>query len=105
MSMGFGMGNHIPGNPTSKERNEAKRKKTMRGKDYSYKKAGTKETIPPMRKGQKPIKFKAGSLHNILNVPQGTKIPASKMAAAVSGKYGKAAKKKALFAKNVLRGK
>lgn len=52
--------------------------------------------------GKKPIAFKKGSLHQALGVPQGKKIPASKMAAAAAGKYGSEAKKKALFAKNVL---
>ncbi len=107
MSMGFGMGMHVPGNSpkTAEERKTAKHKKTMRGKDYSYKKPGTTEHVTPKKKGQKSIKFKAGSLHKILGVPQGTKIPASKMAAAKSGKYGKAAKEKALLAQNVLKGR
>lgn len=54
------------------------------------------------KKGQKPLAFKKGGLHAQLGVPQGEKIPASKMQAASSGKYGKLAQKRARFAKNVL---
>lgn len=54
--------------------------------------------------GQKPIKFKKGALHEELDVPQGEKIPPKKMKAALSGKKGKLAKKRAQFAKNVLTG-
>lgn len=57
------------------------------------------------KEGKKPIKFKEGGLHASLNVPQGTKIGAAKMAAAKSGEYGKKAKKQAMFAENVLVGK
>jgi len=53
---------------------------------------------------QKPIKFKPGTLHAQLNVAQGEKIPSSKMSAAMSGTYGSLAKKRAMFAKNVLTG-
>uniref|UniRef100_A0A6M3J1S4 Uncharacterized protein n=1 Tax=viral metagenome TaxID=1070528 RepID=A0A6M3J1S4_9ZZZZ len=52
--------------------------------------------------GKKPLAFKKGGLHSSLGVPQGQKIPAAKLAAAVAGKYGAVAKKRALFAKNVL---
>jgi hypothetical protein len=55
--------------------------------------------------GKKPIKFKEGSLHSQLGVPQDQKIPASKMAKARAGGYGPLAKKRAAFAKNVLVGK
>jgi len=83
-----------------------KKKKTVTraGKNYRYRKVGTVETIPK-RRGKKKITFKAGGLHRILGVPQGTKIPAAKMRAALAGKYGAKAKKEALFAKNVLRGR
>lgn len=54
------------------------------------------------KKGLKPIKFHPGALHNQLGVPQGDKIPVSKMQAAASGEYGTLAKKRAMFAKNVL---
>lgn len=55
--------------------------------------------------GKKPIHFKPGALHSQLGVPQGQKIPASKMAAARSGAYGKLAEKRANFARNVLVGR
>ncbi len=83
-----------------------KKKKTVTkaGKSYRYRKVGTVQSISMKKKGQKKITFKAGGLHRKLGVPQGTKIPASKMAAALAGKYGAKAKKEALFAKNVLKG-
>lgn len=56
------------------------------------------------KKGKKPITFKPGALHAQLGVPQGEKIPASKMAAARSGSLGPLAEKRANFAKNVLTG-
>ena len=55
--------------------------------------------------GQKPIHFKPGALHSELGVPQGQKIPESKMNAALAGNKGPLAKKRANFAKNVLTGK
>lgn len=51
---------------------------------------------------KKPIRIKpskVGSLHAALGVPQGQKIPASKVAAAASSS-SPALRKKALFAKN-----
>jgi len=57
------------------------------------------------KEGQKPIKFKEGTLHAQLNVPQGEKIPASKKMAALKGEYGSLAKKRAEFAQNVLTGR
>lgn len=39
-----------------------------------------------------------GALHKELGVPEGEKIPASKMASAKAGKYGPKAKKRAAFA-------
>jgi hypothetical protein len=53
-------------------------------------------------KGQKAVTFKKGGLHTSLGVPQGQKIPASKMAAAKAGKYGPKAKKQASFATGML---
>ena len=61
------------------------------------------ETIPA-KDGHKAIKFKKGALHAMLGVPQGDKIPTSKMDGALDGKDGALAKKRALFAKNILRG-
>lgn len=54
--------------------------------------------------GKKPITFKEGALKAQLGVAPGKKIPAKKKAAALSGKLGKKAKKRAIFAKNVLTG-
>lgn len=53
-------------------------------------------------KGKKPVTFQKGGLHESLGVPQGQKIPADKMAAAKSGKYGSAAQKQANFASGML---
>jgi hypothetical protein len=55
--------------------------------------------------GKKPISFHPGALHSELGVPQGQKIPAEKMEAALHGGKGPLAKKRALFAKNVLTGR
>ena len=54
--------------------------------------------------GKEPIRFKKGALHAQLGVPQGQKIPAAKKLAALKGKFGSLAKKRANFAKNVLVG-
>lgn len=54
---------------------------------------------------EKPLHFKKGALHSELGVPQGEKIPAAKMQAALSGKKGPLAEKRANFARNVLVGK
>lgn len=48
------------------------------------------------------LKFKKGALHSQLGVPPNDKIPANKMKAALSGKDGLLAAKRARFAKNVL---
>jgi hypothetical protein len=53
--------------------------------------------------GQKTIKFKPGALHEQLKVPEGEKIPSEKMQAALSGRLGPLAKKRAEFAHNVLK--
>lgn len=75
-----------------------------KGSKMKTPKAGQKVTMKA-KPGQKKITFKKGGLHTALGVPQGKKIPASKKAAALAGKYGAKAKKEALFAKNVLVGK
>lgn len=54
------------------------------------------------KKGQKPVTFKKGALHSQLGVPQGQKIPPSKMAAAKRGDMGPLAKKRANFATGML---
>lgn len=55
------------------------------------------------KKGQKPIKFHPGGLHESTHTPAGEKIPASKRLAAMHGEYGPKAKKQAQFAMNVLK--
>jgi hypothetical protein len=55
-------------------------------------------TIGPQRKGQKPIRFRRGALHEQLGVPQGEKIPEGKKEAALAGRYGPLAKRRATFA-------
>ena len=61
-----------------------------------------KKTTIKGGKGQKPVTFNKGGLHRSVGVPQGQKIPASKMAAAKAGKYGPKAKKQASFATGML---
>ncbi len=56
------------------------------------------------KEGKKPLLFKEGTLHSQLGIPQGEKIPASSMQAALSGSKGALAKKRAMFAHNVLTG-
>lgn len=58
--------------------------------------------IETKKSGQKRLKFKVGGLHATIHTPIGTKISASKRAAALSGAYGQKGKAEALFAKNVL---
>lgn len=55
------------------------------------------------KKGEKPITFTKGGLHQSTNTPSGQKIPTSKRHAALMGKYGAKAKKQELFAENVLK--
>ena len=52
--------------------------------------------------GQKPVTFQKGGLHRSVNVPQGQKIPASKIASAKRGDYGPKAKKQAIMATGML---
>jgi hypothetical protein len=52
--------------------------------------------------GKKPVTFQKGGLHQSLGVPQGQKIPAAKMAAAKTGKFGPKAQKQANFAAGML---
>lgn len=65
--------------------------------------AAKKMRTIPAKDGNPAIKFKSGSLHAQLDVPEGTKIPVAKMRAAAAGKDGPLAQKRALFAKNVLK--
>lgn len=53
--------------------------------------------MPKKKFIQKAIK-KPGQLHRDLGVPQGKKIPASKLRAAAQGKYGKKVAQRARFA-------
>lgn len=64
---------------------------------------GNMETIEPNEPGQKPLKFKKGGLHASTGTAPGKKIPASKHAAAASGKLGPKAKKQEQFYRNVLK--
>lgn len=63
----------------------------------------SKKTVTMREPGKKPISFQKGGLHRSVGVPQGQKIPASKMQAAEHGEYGPKAQKQAEFALNVLR--
>jgi hypothetical protein len=56
-------------------------------------------------RGRKPIRIKKGALRSQLGAKKGRKIPAKKLNAAAKGRYGKKAQKRALFKKNVLRGR
>lgn len=57
-----------------------------------------KVVIAGGKKGQKPISFQEGGLHESLGVPPDKPIPPGKMAAAKAGKYGPKAQKQANFA-------
>lgn len=72
-------------------------KKRAAKRKANPRKSGGTVTIKGTR-GKKPIKFQKGGLHRSLGVPQGTKIPAAKMQAALAGKYGPKAKKQAQLA-------
>jgi hypothetical protein len=65
-------------------------------------KSGKTTTLKPTAKGEKPISFKPGGLHQSLGVPAGQPIPPAKMAAAQAGKFGPKAQQQANFAVNVL---
>ena len=62
-----------------------------------------KVTIEPQKKGQEAVSFTKGGLHKSLDVPQGEKIPAAKLAAAKAGAYGPKAEKQAHFAAGMLK--
>lgn len=64
-----------------------------------------KVTLQPKKKGQKPITFQPGGLHQSLGVAQGVPIPKAKFQAALAGKAGPKAQRQAQFKKNVLTGK
>ena len=48
------------------------------------------------------VSFRKGGLHHSLHVPEGQKIPASKMSSARAGNYGPLAKKQAVMATGML---
>ncbi len=74
--------------------------------ERSRKSSSSKErTIEPKKKGQKEISFREGGLHASTGTASSKKIPASKHAAARSGKLGKKAEKQELFFENVLKGR
>lgn len=56
------------------------------------------KTVLIKAKGKKPLRFKKGALHRQLGVPEGKPIPREKIEAALGGKYGPLAKKRAVFA-------
>lgn len=62
-------------------------------------------TIQPQEKGQHKITFKEGGLHSSTGTAPGKPIPASKHAAAASGKLGPKARKQEMFYENVLKKK
>jgi len=64
------------------------------------KKAGS--TVTMKAKGKTPVTFKKGGLHTSVGVPQGEKIPESKMRAAKAGDYGPKAAKQASMAMGML---
>ena len=53
--------------------------------------------------GKPAVTFQKGGLHSSLGVPQGKKIPVSKVASAQAGNYGPKAKKQANFAMGMLK--
>lgn len=77
--------------------------KTARAKKTPGKTVAAGGTQVIKAPGKKPLAFKKGALHVQLEVPQGEKIPVSKLKAAAVGKHGPLAKKRALFAINVLK--
>lgn len=68
-------------------------------------KSTRRKTSTVKLRGRKPIKIKKGALRAQLGVKKGQKIPKSKLNAAAKGRYGPKARKRALFKKNVLKGK
>lgn len=61
------------------------------------------KTVTIKAKGKQPVTFRKGGLHRSLNVPEGEKIPATKMRAALAGKHGPLAKKQAVMAEGMLK--
>ena len=61
----------------------------------------TKQVRIDTGSGKKDITFSKGGLHRTVGVPEGQKIPASKVAAAARGDYGEKGKKQANLAKGL----
>jgi len=80
----------------------ARRKTSRRSSSLARKRPGRTpkvgEKVTIKAPGKKPLTFTKGKLHRLLGVPQGEKIPQSKVRAALAGKYGPEAKKAAVFA-------
>lgn len=72
--------------------------KTTRAKKIPGKSVAKGGTVVIKAKGKKSMAFKKGGLHSQLGVPEGKPIPPGKKAAALAGKYGPLAKKRAVFA-------
>lgn len=67
--------------------------------------ARKRKTSTVKLRGRKTIRIKKGALRSQLGVKKGRKISKSKINAAAKGRYGRLAQKRALFKKNVLRGR
>lgn len=66
------------------------------------KKAAPKtRTIKPMAKGQRPITYRPGGLHQSTGTPAGKPIPAAKRRQARSGALGPVAQKRELMNENI----
>jgi len=71
---------------------------TARAKKTPGKTVAVGGTVVIKAAGKKPLVHKKGALHTQLKVPQDKPIPAGKKRAALAGKYGKLAKKRAVYA-------
>lgn len=73
-----------------------------KGNAAAAKKPATGKTTIKGAKGEAPVSFQKGGLHQSLGVPQGQTIPPGKMAAAARGEYGPKAKAQAALAQGML---
>lgn len=85
-----GMGN-MNMNYGSMVANEAR----SRSKEIANRKT---ETTTIKSKGKEPMRFKKGALHEQMGVPEGEPIPEHMKKAALAGRLGPLAKKRAIFA-------
>ncbi len=60
-------------------------------------------TIAPKKKGQKPVKFRKGGLHQSTGTPMGQNIPMEKISKALAGGFGPLAQKQANMAQGMLK--